>query len=109
MLPFLLRSPHIALEQKTWSDNEIKKIRFIQSAQSIDLVDTVFEELVTDKSFIETCNFLRSHAIRHDQQNREKAARQIHNTNQVSGNTKKDNGQTSLSALVNEFANSRYN
>jgi hypothetical protein len=27
-------------------------------------VDTVFEELVSDKSFIQTCNFLRSHAIR---------------------------------------------
>jgi hypothetical protein len=25
------------------------------------LVDTVFEEQVSDKSFIETCNFLRSH------------------------------------------------
>jgi hypothetical protein len=31
------------------------------------LVDTAFEELVSDKSFIETCNFLRSHAIRLDQ------------------------------------------
>jgi hypothetical protein len=42
------------------------------------LVDTVFEELVSDKSFIETCNFLRSHAIRIDQQYKEKAARKIH-------------------------------
>jgi hypothetical protein len=32
------------------------------------LVDTVFEELLNDKSFIETCNFLRSHAIRLDEQ-----------------------------------------
>jgi hypothetical protein len=32
------------------------------------LADTVFEELVIDKSFIETCNFPRSHAIRLDQQ-----------------------------------------
>jgi hypothetical protein len=47
------------------------------------LVDTVFEELVFDKSFIETCNFLRSHAIRLDQQYKEKAARQIHNTSQL--------------------------
>jgi hypothetical protein len=38
--------------------------RFVQNAQNIGLVDTVFEELVSDKSFIETCNFLRLHAIR---------------------------------------------
>jgi hypothetical protein len=54
------------------------------------LVDTVFEELVSDKSFIETCNFLRSHAIRLDQQNKEKAARQIHNTSQLSNRANKD-------------------
>jgi hypothetical protein len=60
------------LGQKTWNDDEIKKRRFIQNAQNIGLVDTVFEELVSDKSFIETCNFLRSHAIRLDQQYKEK-------------------------------------
>ena len=90
------------LGQRTWNDDETKKRRFIQNAQNIGLVDTVFEELVSDKSFIETCNFLRSHAIRHDQQNREKAARQIHNTNQVSGNTKKDKVKQVL-ALINEL------
>jgi hypothetical protein len=47
------------LVQKTWNDDEIKKRRFVQNAQNIGLVDTVFEELVSDKSFIETCNFLR--------------------------------------------------
>ena len=36
------------------------------------MVDTVFEALVSDKSFLETCNFLVSHAIRYDQQNKEK-------------------------------------
>jgi hypothetical protein len=65
--------------QKTWNDDEIKKHRFVQNAQNIGLIDTVFEELVSDKSFIETCNFLRSHAIRLDQQNKEKNARQIQN------------------------------
>jgi hypothetical protein len=44
--------------KKTWNDDEIKKRRFVQNAQNIGLVDTVFEELVSDKSFIETCNFL---------------------------------------------------
>jgi hypothetical protein len=48
------------LGQKTWNDDEIKKGRFVQNAQNIGLVDTVFEELVSDKSFIETCNFLIS-------------------------------------------------
>jgi hypothetical protein len=61
------------LGQKTWNDVEIKKRRFVQNAQNIDLVDTVFEELVSDKSFIETCVFLTSHAIRLDQQYKEKA------------------------------------
>jgi hypothetical protein len=40
------------LGQKTWNDDEIKKRRFVQYAQNIGLVDTVFEELVSDKSFI---------------------------------------------------------
>jgi hypothetical protein len=31
------------LGQKTWNDNEIKKRRFVQNAQNIGLVDTVFE------------------------------------------------------------------
>jgi hypothetical protein len=54
------------LWKKTWNDDEIKKRRFVQNAQNIGLIDTVFEELVSDKSFIETCNFLRSYAIRLD-------------------------------------------
>jgi hypothetical protein len=59
----------VLLGQKTWNDNEVKKRQFVQNVQNIGLVDTVFEELVDEKSFIETCNFLRSHGIRHDQQN----------------------------------------
>jgi hypothetical protein len=51
------------LGQKTWSDEEIKKCCFVQNTQNIGLVDTVFEELVSDKSFIETCNFLRPQTI----------------------------------------------
>jgi hypothetical protein len=31
------------LGQKTWNYDEIKKRRFVQNAQNIDLVDTVFE------------------------------------------------------------------
>jgi hypothetical protein len=56
------------------------------------MVDTVFEELVVDKSLYETCNFLRSYAIRHDQQNKERSARAIHNAYPASGTgtTKKD-------------------
>jgi hypothetical protein len=78
------------LGQKTWNDDEIKKHCFVQNAQDIGLIDTVFEELVSDKSFIETCDFLRSHAIRLDQQYNEKAARQIHNTSQSSSRDKKE-------------------
>jgi hypothetical protein len=31
------------LGQKTWNDDEIKKRRFLQNAQNISLVDSVFE------------------------------------------------------------------
>jgi hypothetical protein len=78
------------LWQKTWDDDEIKKRLFVQSAQSIGLVNTVFEEIVSDKSFIETCNFLTSHAIRLDHQWKQKSARQIHNTSQLFSRSKKD-------------------
>jgi hypothetical protein len=77
------------LGQKTWNDDEIKKRLFVQNAQNIGLVDTVFEELVSYQSFMETCNFLRSHAIRLDQQYKEKDARQIHNASQLSNRVKK--------------------
>jgi hypothetical protein len=66
------------------------------------LADTVFEELVCDKYFIETCNFLRSNSIRLDQQYKEKAARQIHNTSQLSNRAKKDKVKKVL-ALINEI------
>jgi hypothetical protein len=46
--------------KKTWNYDEIKKRCFVQNAQNIGLFDTFFEEIVDDKSFIETCNFLRS-------------------------------------------------
>jgi hypothetical protein len=70
------------LGQNTWDDYDINKRRFVQNVQNIGFVDTVFEELVIGKFFIETCNRLRSHAIRLDRENKEKAARQIHNTSQ---------------------------
>jgi hypothetical protein len=66
------------------------------------LVDTFFEEVVSDKSFIETCDFLRSHAIRLDQQYKEKSARQIHNTSQLSNRAKKNKVKKVL-ALINEI------
>jgi hypothetical protein len=34
------------LGQTTWNDDKIKKRCFVQNAQNIGLVDTVFEELV---------------------------------------------------------------
>jgi hypothetical protein len=73
---------------------------FVQNNQNIGLIDTSFEELVSDKSFIETCNFLRSHSIRLDQQYKEKAARQIHNTSHSSNRAKKDKVKKVL-ALIN--------
>jgi hypothetical protein len=64
--------------------------------------DTVFEELVSDKSFIEACNFLGSHAIRLDQQNIEKAERQIHNSSQLSNRSKKNKVKKVL-AIINQI------
>jgi hypothetical protein len=92
----------IILVQKTWNDDDIRKLQLIQNAQNIGLIDTVIEELVSNKSFTETCNFLRSHAIRYDHQNKEKAARQIHGNNQSSSRTKRENVKKVL-ALINEL------
>jgi hypothetical protein len=90
------------LGKKTWNDDEIKKCGLVQNAQNIGLVDTVFEELVSDKSFIETCNFLKSHAIRLDQQYKEKAIQQIHKVRQLFNRAKKDKVKKVL-ALINEI------
>ena len=89
----------VLLGQKAWDDDDSKKRRLVQNAQNIGMVDTVFEELVRNKTFIETCNFLRSHAIRHDQQNKERTARQINATNQAN---KKDKVKQ-VFALINEL------
>jgi hypothetical protein len=73
----------------------------VQNAQHIGLIDTVFEALGNNKSFSETCDFRRLHAIRHNQQAKEKNARQIHTTCQPTCTTKKDKVMTIL-ALINE-------
>jgi predicted aspartyl protease len=74
----------------------------ILKTQNIGLVDTVFEELVSDRSFIETCNLLSSNTIRLDQQYKEKAAKQIHNTSKSYNRAKKDKVKKVL-ALINEI------
>jgi adenylosuccinate synthase len=84
------------------NNDDIKKRRLVQNAQNIGMVNTVFEALVNNKSFSEICNFLRSHAIRHNQQRKEKNARQIHTTCQPMGTTKKDKVKTVL-ALIHEL------
>jgi hypothetical protein len=79
-----------------------RSIGLYRTIKILVLVDTVFEELVSGKSFIETCDLLRSHAIRLDQQYKEKASRQIHNTSQLSNRSKKDKVKKIL-ALINEI------
>jgi hypothetical protein len=54
------------------------------------LVDTVFEKSVGNVSLIETYNFLISHAIRLDQKNKKKAAKEIYSYGQSSVRVKKD-------------------
>ena len=75
----------VRLDQATLNDGDIKKRCSVQNAQNAGMVDTIFEALVSDKSFLETSNFLRSDAIRYDQQNREKNARQSNNAYQSHG------------------------
>jgi hypothetical protein len=90
------------LGKNNWNDDEIKKHWFVHNAQNIGLADTVFGDLVSHMSFLETCDFLRSHAIRLDQQYKKKAARQIHNTSQLSNTAKKDKVKKVL-ALINKI------
>jgi len=49
----------VLLGERVWDDDGSKKRRFVQNSQNIGMVDTVFEELVRKKSFIEACNFLK--------------------------------------------------
>jgi hypothetical protein len=79
-----------------------KKRWFLENTLKIGIDDTVCDELAREKSFIETCNFLWSHAIRHDQQNKEKATRQVNSTNQAISANKKDKVKHVL-ALINEL------
>ena len=74
----------------------------IQNAQNVGLVDTAFDELVTEKYFTEACDFLRIHAIRHAQQSKEKAARQILGTNQSPNSSKRDKAKKGL-AFINKL------
>jgi hypothetical protein len=62
----------------------------------------VFEELVSGKTFIETYNFLRSHATRHCQKKKEKDARHIHSIYLPSSATKRDKFKKFL-AFINEL------
>jgi hypothetical protein len=80
----------VLIREKIWDDYGSKKRSFVQNAQNISMLDTVPEELVRNKSFIETCNFLRSHSVCHDQQDKEKATRQVNATGQPSSSKKKD-------------------
>jgi hypothetical protein len=89
------------LGQKTWNDDDIRKCQLIQNSQINGLADTEFEELVSNKLFSETCNSLRSHAIRYDQKIKEKNASHIHGTNQFSSRTKRDKFKKFL-VLINE-------
>jgi hypothetical protein len=58
----------VSIGEKIWDDDGSRKYRFVQNSQNIGMIDTVLKELVRNRSFIETCNFLRSYAVRDDQQ-----------------------------------------
>jgi hypothetical protein len=64
----------VILWQKYWNDDDVKKHCLIQNGQNIELIDSV---VVNNKSNLETCKFLWSHPVRYDQQNKDKATRQI--------------------------------
>jgi hypothetical protein len=60
----------LILIEKTWNDDEIKKRQLVKNAKSVGLDDTTFEDLISD-NHLDTCNFLKSHAIRLYQQYKE--------------------------------------
>jgi hypothetical protein len=72
---------------------------------NIGMVYTLFEELIRSKSFIEICNFLGSYAVRHDQQNKDKATRKVNNTSQSTSSTifRKRIRPKKVLALINEL------
>jgi hypothetical protein len=70
------------LGKKIWDNDGSKKFWLFQNAQNFGMVDIVFEELVKNKSFVETYNFLRSHGVCHDKKNKDKATRNINITSQ---------------------------
>jgi hypothetical protein len=92
----------VLLGEKIWDNDGSKKGRFVQNSQNIGMVDTVFKGLVRSKSFIETCNFIRSHAMHHDQQSKEKATIQVNASSQPSSSKKKDKTKQVL-ALINKL------
>jgi hypothetical protein len=75
----MVSSPAINMKQKSTKMLESKSLKMsllqsirdiVYNAQNIGMIATVFEELVRNESFIETCNFLKSHAVHHYQQTR---------------------------------------
>jgi hypothetical protein len=72
----------ISLEKQYGMMMGARKRQFVQNFQDICMVDTVIEELVRNKSIIEACTFLRSHEVHHDQQNKDKATRQVNSISQ---------------------------
>jgi hypothetical protein len=44
----------VILGQTTWNDDNIKKRSLVKNAQNIGMVDSAFESLFDDKSFLET-------------------------------------------------------
>jgi hypothetical protein len=72
------------------------------NTQNIALADTIFEELVSEESFIETCDFLRLNLIRLDQHYKGKISRQIHNDSKSSNRAKNDKAKMVL-VLINEI------
>jgi hypothetical protein len=53
---------------------------FVQNTQNNGMLDKSFEVLVKSKTFIETCSFPRSHALRYDQQKKDKAKKLVNAT-----------------------------
>jgi hypothetical protein len=86
---------------------KIKNCFFVKDEQYNGLLIKFLKNYLVISFFIEPCNFLRPHAIRLDQQYKEKAARQIHNTSQSSNRAKKIKVKKVL-ALINENSNSRF-
>ena len=67
--------------RSTWEDDATKKRRLFQNAVNTGVPPTIMEEIAKDKDFSEAAMLLRKHALIQNDENRQNAARNVHQLN----------------------------